>query len=150
MSRTEVLKSLHGRECGITDKGNLAGNGQMITKPAVAATITVAAENTNVRAISVVVKDINGNAIDYVETVEVLVFTDATRTAFAATGGSTGIAVGANGALLARVAKKDFIATTEADGTLDLTWTDTGTEQVAIGIRLPNGHVVMSDAFANT
>ena len=71
-------------------------------------------------------------------------------TAYASTGGSTGIAIGTDGALLAVVAKKYFLATSESDGDIDLTWTDTGSESVAVGVRLPNGRVVVSDAFANT
>jgi hypothetical protein len=69
---------------------------------------------------------------------------------FATTGGSTGLAIGTDGALLAVVAKKYFLATSEADGDIDLTWTDTGTESVAVGVRLPNGRVVVTSAFANT
>lgn len=144
------ITSLHGRRLGLGPKNELVSNGINVTQPAVNATITVGAENTNVRAISVALKDSRGNAITYVETVDVIVFGAADMLSFASTGGSTGIAVGTNGALLTVVAKKLFRATTEADGTLDLTWTDTGTESVAVGIRLPNGRVVVSDAFANT
>lgn len=146
---TTVLTSLHGKQLGITQKGNLAGNGIQVTRPCVDATITVGAEATNVRAITIQLKDINGNDIDYVETVELIVFADSTMTAFASTGGSTGIAIGTDGALLAVVAKKYFLATSEADGDIDLTWTDTGTEAAYLGVRLPNGRVVLSDALTN-
>lgn len=145
--------SLHGRMLGLDFvKGNLiGGTGQVnISQPCADATITVGAENTNVRAIAIQLKDANGNDIDYVETVEIIVFTSAAMTAFADTGGSTGIAIGTDGALLALVAKKVFLATSEADGDIDLTWTDTGTEAVAVGVRLPNGRVVVSETFANT
>lgn len=142
--------SIHGRRLGLARDGSLVGNEVPITQPAVDATITVGDESTNVRAITIQIKDANGDAITYAETVDIIMFTDATMTAFAATGGSTGIAVGSNGALLAVVAKKLFIATTEATGELDLTWTDTGTEGVAVGVRLPNGRVVVSAGFANT
>lgn len=146
---TTVLTSLHGKQLGITQKGNLAGNGIQVTRPCVDATITVGAEVTNVRAITIQLKDINGNDIDYVETVELIVFADSTMTAFASTGGSTGIAIGTDGALLAVVAKKYFLATSEADGDIDLTWTDTGTEAAYLGVRLPNGRVVLSSALTN-
>lgn len=144
--------SIHGRRLGIDAKrGNLKAKGGSlaITQPCVDATITVGAENTDVRAITIQLKDAVGNDIDYVETVEIIVFSSAAMTAFAGTGGSTGIAIGTDGALLAIVAKKYFLATSEADGDIDLTWTDTGTETVAIGVRLPNGRVVVSSAFAN-
>jgi hypothetical protein len=150
MSGTTILHSLNDRKIGVTRLGNLAGNDIQITRPCVDATVTVAAENANVRAITIALKDIFGAAINYVETVEIIVFGAADMLSFATTGGSTGIAIGTNGALLTIVAKKLFRATSEADGTIDLTWTDTGTESVAVGVRLPNGRVVVSSAFANT
>lgn len=144
-----IQTSLHGRKLGISPVGNLAGNGLAITQPCVDASITVGAENTNVRAITIQLKDANGNDIAYAETVEIIVFGAADMLSFAGTGGSTGLAIGTDGALLALVAKKYFLATSEADGDIDLTWTDTGTESVAVGVRLPNGRVVVTDAFAN-
>lgn len=146
---SEIFYPLWDRRLGVTQKGNLAGNGAQITRPCVDASITVGAENTNVRAITIQLKDANGNDIDYVETVEIIVYGAAAMTSFASTGGSTGLAIGTDGALLAIVAKKYFLATSEADGDIDLTWTDTGTESVAVGVRLPNGRVVVTDAFAN-
>lgn len=145
--------SQHGRALGFDSaKGNLQARGGDInlTQPCADASITVGAEDTNVRAITIQLKDANGNDINYVETVEIIVFSSAAMTAFAGTGGSTGLAIGTDGALLAVVAKKYFLATSEADGDIDLTWTDTGTETVAVGVRLPNGRVVVSEAFANT
>lgn len=113
------------------------------------ATIAISSETTNVRTITVQLLDSAGADIDYVETFELVVFADAGKLAFA-TGGSTGVAIGTDGALLAIVAKKYFLCTSEADGDWDGTWTDTGTESVAIGVRLPNGRIIMSAAFANT
>jgi hypothetical protein len=144
-----ALTSIHGRRLGLGPKGNLIANGSPITAPCADATITVAAEDTNVRAITIQLKDATGADISYVETVEIIVFTSTAMTAFA-TGGSTGLAIGTDGALLAVVAKKYFLATSEADGDIDLTWTDTGTETVAVAVRLPTGRIVISEAFANT
>lgn len=146
----DVQTSLHGKRLGLGAKNQLVSNGIEITRPCVDASITVGAENTNVRAITIQLKDALGNDINYVETVELILFLDAGRTAFVATGGSTGIAIGTDGALLAIVAKKYFLATSEADGDIDLTWTDTGTEAAYLGVRLPNGRVVMSAALTNT
>lgn len=146
---TESLVSLHGRKLGLAATGNLVSNSIEVTRPCVDATITVGSESTNVRAITIQLKDANGNDIDYVETVEIIVYSSAAMTGFASTGGSTGLAIGTDGALLAVVAKKYFLATSEADGDIDLTWTDTGTESVAVGVRLPSGRVVVTDAFAN-
>ncbi len=144
------LKSLFGRVLGIGYKHQLVSNSIDITQPCIDAEITVGAESTNVRAITIQLKDALGNDIDYVETVDVFVFADATRTAIATTGGSTGIAIGTDGAILTTVtAKKHFVVSSESDGDIDLTWTDTGTESVALGVRLPNGRFVMTAAFAN-
>lgn len=149
MSSPDILTSLHGRKLGLTSEGNLAGNGLQITSPCVDCSITVGAEVGDARAITIQLKDANGNDINYVETVELILFLNAARTAFVVTGGSTGIAIGTDGALLAVVAKKYFLATSEADGDIDLTWTDSGTEAAYLGVRLPNGRIVMSSALTN-
>ena len=144
-----AFTSLHGRRMGLADTGNLVGNGLNVTQPCVDASITVGAENTNVRAITIQLKDANGKDIAYRETVMAYVFADANGDAFVATGGSTGIAIGTDGALLALVAKKAFILVSEADGDIDLTWTDTGTEAAYLALRLPGGRMVFSSALTN-
>ena len=153
MTSPRANHSLVGLRLILGALGNLisknTGQAVNITQPCVDCSIVVGAENTNVRAITIQLKDAEGNDIDYVETVEIILFLNAARTAFVATGGSTGIAIGTDGALLALVAKKHFLATSEADGDIDLTWTDTGTEAAYLGVRLPNGRIVMSDALTN-
>jgi len=148
-----LFRSIVSRRLGLSKFGNLVaapGTSTVnVTQPCADASITVSTETNNVRTVTIQLKDANGDDINYVETVEIIVFTSAAMTAFATTGGSTGLAIGTDGALLALVAKKVFLATSEADGDIDLTWTDTGTETVAVGVRLPNGRVVVSDAFAN-
>ncbi|MEN3145703.1 hypothetical protein ABCW43_00150 [Neorhizobium sp. IRAMC:178] len=144
-----VTTSIHGRRLGLGDKGQLVAKGIDISRPCVDASITVGAEASDARAITIQLKDADGNDINYVETVEIIMFLNAARTAFVVTGGSTGIAIGTDGALLAVVAKKYFLATSEADGDIDLTWTDTGTEAAYLGLRLPNGRIVMSSALTN-
>lgn len=141
--------SLHGRRLGLTPQGNLEANGLQVTRPCVDASITVGAEAANVRAITIQLKDANGKDINYVETVEAYVFLDAAMTSFVVTGGSTGIAIGTDGAALPVVAKKMFILTSESDGDIDLTWTDTGTEAAYLALRLPNGRMVVSAALTN-
>ena len=141
--------SLHGKMLGISPENNLVSEGIEITRACVDASITVSAETTNVRDITIQLKDSRGNDIDYVETVEIAMFLDAAQVAFVVTGGSTGIEIGTDGALLDVVAKKLFIAMSEADGDIDLTWTDTGTEAAFLGVRLPNGRIIISDALAN-
>lgn len=113
------------------------------------ASITVGAEVANVRAITIQLKDAQGNDLAYRGQVRIAVLADANGDAFVVTGGSTGIAIGADGALLAIVAKKLFQAISEADGDIDLTWTDTGTEVAYLAVILPNGRMVISAALTN-
>lgn len=134
-----------GALLGIAPAGNLVSNGKALTMPCVDATVVVSATATSPRPITIQLLDSEGRDIDYVETVQIGVFSDVTRTAFTTTGGSTGVAIGTDGALLAQVAKKLFLATSEADGDIDLTHTDTGTDAAWIGVRLPNGRWVMGD-----
>ena len=149
-----VQRSMHGR---ILQQGNgnqLQSNDIDITQIAVDATITVSAEGAttaNTRDCVVTLLDSEGVAIDYVEEIEVHMFLNAARTAYVVTGGSTGISLGAagDGALLAVVAKKVFVCTTEATGILDLDWLDTGTEVAFMGVKLPSGRYVMSSALTN-
>lgn len=145
----QILTSLHGRKLGLAKDNSLVSNGIQVTAPAVDATITVGAENTNVRAITIQLKDANGADIASRQAVDIVVLADANGDAFATTGGSTGIAIGTDGALLAIVAKKYFKAISEADGDIDLTWTDTGTEAAYLGVILPSGRMVISAALTN-
>lgn len=148
------IKSIIGKILQLGPKNQLMSRDIDITQPAVDATITVSAEGAttaNTRDIVVTLLDSEGVAIDYVEEIEVHLFVAADRLAYVVTGGSTGITLGAagDGAILAIVAKKVFVCTTEATGILDLDWLDTGTEAAFLGVKLPNGRYVMSDALTN-
>ncbi|WP_060613345.1 hypothetical protein [Pseudomonas brassicacearum] len=145
----DALTSLHGRKLGLTKENALVSNGLLVTSPCVDASITVAAEVGDARAITIQLKDSTGKAIVYREIIEAYVFADAAAAAFATTGGSTGIAIGASGAALAVVAKKMFILTSTTAGVIALTWTDTGTETAYLGLRLPSGRLVISSALTN-
>lgn len=145
----EALTSIHGRKLGLAKDNSLVSNGLQVTSPAVDAAITVGAEAADARAITIQLKDATGKAIAYRELVDVFVFADAAGAAFATTGGSTGIAIGASGALLTSVAKKSFVATSTTAGVIALTWTDTGTEAAFLGVRLPSGRIVFSSALTN-
>jgi hypothetical protein len=142
--------SLHGRQLQIGARGNIGGGttGVALINPCVNATIAVADEITNVRAIAIQLQDAQGADIDFPCPVWLAVMANQAGTAFA-TGGSTGIAIGTDGAALAITAKKLFLLTSESDGDIDLTWTDTGIESVSLWLILPNGNVVASAPFAN-
>jgi len=145
----DIETSLHGRRLGLGFSNELISNGINVTMPAVDAAITVGAEAGDARTITVQLKDSNGANIAYVAEVGINVLLDATGTDWAATGGSTGIAIGASGKLLTVVAKKRFIARTTAAGLLVLTWTDSGTEAAYLGVVLPSGRTVISSALTN-
>lgn len=146
--------SLHGLRLGLASQGNLVSMAQgselPLTSPCADCSITVGAEISNARAITIQLKDATGADINYSEIVDVFVFLDAAGLALATTGGSTGIAIGTDGAILNTVvAKKIFLVNSEVDGDIDLSWTDTGTEAAYLGVRLPNGRVVVSSALTN-
>lgn len=147
--------SIEGRRLGIGPKGNLGSqkpDGSLLpfTSQAVDATITVGAENTNVRAISIQLKNANGDNVNEITEVDVLALLDANGAAYAATGGSTGLADGGAGTLLAVVAKKLFKARSDATGLIELTWTDTGTEVAYPAVKLASGRTVIGAAMTNT
>ena len=115
------------------------------------ATIAIGAEATNVRALTIQLLDIDGAAIDEIAQVGIIMFADAAGAALATTGGSTGIEIGTDGLISSTLtAKKEFLVVSEPDGDIDLDWTDTGTEEVFLGVRLPNGRIVMSASIQNT
>ena len=139
------LIAIKDRMLQLTDKNALVSNDIQLTAPCVDATVTVADEASNVRAITIQLLDSNGADINYAEEVTVGVFLTNDRLAYVVTGGSTGIAIGTDGSALALVAKKRFVCTSEIDGDIDLTWTDTGSEAAYIGVLLPTGRWVMGD-----
>lgn len=66
----------------------------------------------------------------------------------AVTGGSTGIAIGANGFIAATpVAKKVFDCFTDKNGLFKATWTDNASEAAQLAVRLPSGRIVVSAAL---
>lgn len=136
--------------------GSAATDGAVTTNDVVAASgcvdasITVGAENANVRTVTIQLKNADGTDRAQVDYVQAALFLNSAMTAFATTGGSTGIEISTDGALLAVVAKKYWLLTSEADGDIDLTWTDTGTEPAFLGLILPSGRVIVSSALTNT
>lgn len=122
------------------------------TEDAVDATITVSAEGATVanqRDISIQFLDAAGANMDTLVRCELHVLLNSTGSDFAATGGSTGIAAGATGKILASVAKKIFRGISNTSGLLQVIYTDTGTEACYLGVLLPNGKMVISSALTN-
>lgn len=66
----------------------------------------------------------------------------------ATTGGSTGIAIGANGFIaITDVAKKAFKCFTDKNGLFKATWTDNASEVCSLAVALPSGRIVVSAAL---
>jgi hypothetical protein len=152
-TQPRTFKSILGKRLGLGAYGQLASQTPTavvdITPKCADATITVAAEITDVRQITIQLKDIHGNAIDYAEVVDIIMLLNATPTDFVATGGSTGIAIGASGKLQTVIVKKRFTAMSTTAGVIALTWTDTGTEAAFLGLVLPTGRMIISSTLQN-
>lgn len=140
-----LFKSILGSRLGLGAYGQLAvkssGTAYDITTKAVTATAVIGAEAADARAITITLKDANGNVIDSIEEFGIEVYADATMADWSA-GGSTGLAQGASGKLLAVVAKKVFRATTTTAGICALTYTDTGTAAAYLAVVFGNGNRV--------
>ena len=153
-----AVREIHGRHLqqDIT-QGNLVSDALSTTLPitnaAISATITVGAEGTpaaNQRAVTITLLNANGVAINYIQTFEVIVYADATRAALCTTGGSSAMAAVTGIIVSQPLAKKHYFCQTNASGLCVLTWIDTATETVALGVILPNGMLgAISAAFAN-
>lgn len=148
----DILSSIRGRRFGLGTKNQLISNGIEISRIAVDATITISAEAASVanqRDITITLKDSKGAAINYAEVFDVMLFSSSAMTDFVATGGTTGIAAGATGKVLAIVAKKIFRAITTTAGVCQLIYTDTGTDAGYLAVRLANGRVIAGGVVTN-
>lgn len=90
---------------------------------------------------------VDGSAIDQPQDFKLYVvsLTSGKISSLAATGGSTGIAIGANGFIAATpVAKKVFDCFSDSAGIFKATWTDNAAEVAFLAVRLPNGRIVVS------
>ncbi len=133
----------------IASNGGVVVNRKRVTHPAVDVAFTISAETANVRNLSLQFIDANGRNIAEEVMYELFVFAGASL-ALASTGGSTGIADGGAGSIFQTVVSKlQFRCLTSAAGLSQFTWTDTGNESVRLGVRLPNGNVILSAPFAN-
>lgn len=127
-------------------QGQLVQGDIPVTNNAADAVITTPAAQAT--AISIQLTNADGSAIAHAQDLDVWVFADAARAALATTGGSTGIAIGANGYIAyTQTAKKVFRCMTDATGLLKLSWTDNAAEAAFLGVRLPSGRWVMSTAL---
>lgn len=155
MTTRPNYKSILGRFLGVGKHGQMVTNTdgvniRNLTDAVAYADITIGAEITNARAISIQLKNHHGENIDYAATFEIVMFSSAAMTDFVATGGTTGVAAGASGKLQAIVAKKLFRAISTVAGLWAGTYTDTGTDPGYLAVRLPNGTIVPGGLVTNT
>lgn len=143
------FKSIMGRQFGLGPAGQLNAQGIDITRPCADASITVGDESANVRAITIQLKDVNGDDIDYIEAVWGILTTTATLAGLAAPAPSTGLAIGTDGASMTVKAHNLYLLTSESDGDIDLTWTETGAVVAYLHLLLPTGRIITSDALTN-
>jgi hypothetical protein len=127
----------------------LAKAASVVDSSAADATIIVDAEAGDARDVSVQLNDADGNPLVRAALVHLIVFTTAAATALS-NGGSTGLAIDADGLIVATItAKKVFLVKSDDTGLITLTWTDTGTDAAFLGVVLPDGRIVMSAALTN-
>jgi len=148
------FKSIHGRRLGLGAYNELvtAGGSIPVTRAAVGATISISAEGAttgDTRDLAITLTDAMGNAIDYAELFEIVMFSSSAMTDFVAAGGSTGVVQGSVGKLLAVVAKKHFHCLTSTAGAWSGTYLDTGTAAGYLAVRLPNGRIIGGGTVTN-
>jgi hypothetical protein len=106
-------------------------------------------EATDIIPVAIQVVDPGGDALEEKFALELYVCSDAAgETVAAATNVEVAVVTGA--ALVTHVAHEWFSLVTDDAGLLELTFTDTsgtGTETLYIGIKLPNGKYIVSDAI---
>ncbi len=149
-------KSFFGALAGIGKYGNLLSSNRrgftQHTDAIAHAAITISAEGAsvaNTRDISIQLYDHKGKAIDFAGNFEILMFSSAAMTDFVATGGTTGVAQGVSGKLLAVVAKKWFRCISTVAGLWTGTYLDTGTDAGYLAVRLSNGRVIGGGLVTN-
>jgi hypothetical protein len=133
----------------VAGDGSLSLARKRVTHPAVNASFTIGAEDTNVRNINIQLKDAFNNSVLEKVLYGLLIF-DGTTDTLIATGGSTGITDRGVGAIFETItAKKKFVLISSETGLNELSWTDTANESVRLAVILPGGNLIISPAFAN-
>jgi hypothetical protein len=111
------------------------------------ATITVGTEATNEIIVSLIIKDLYGNAVTQRTQVTLLLLADANGDAFNAADYT--IAAGTNGDLIQVTADKVIRAMTEANGTLDVSLTIVGAATSYLAVVLATGRLSVSGAITH-
>ncbi len=116
--------------------------------PVAGATFTIGAEAADAINVAIQLTDANGADLAVAATVLIFLSSNSTGLDLTATGPSTSVAIGTDGAfLVTHVTKKIFTVQSEADGDIDITLTETGAATWYMVVVLPNGLQVVSDAI---
>ena len=111
------------------------------------ASVVASAEDTNVVTITIQLQDVSLNALTKRNTVLAYLSDDAAGDSIAATAPDGNIVIATDGLLIPIVANKAFFLTSEADGDIDLTLTESGTATWYLVVVLPKGDLVISNAI---
>lgn len=111
------------------------------------ATITVTEKDTDEWYVYVQLTDYCGNDLTVPANVMCYLSSDSAGLDFNAATVTTETAIKEDGSLAIVLAKILYLATSEADGDIDFTITDTGDDIYYFVVVLPNGKLVVSDAI---
>lgn len=109
--------------------------------------LTVGTESTNVITVSGQVQDGDGNDMATRCLLYFFLSDDANGDSLAATAPDGGVAAGTDGWVDIITTGKSGYVMTEADGDFDIAITESGADTFYLGVRMPDGHVVMSGAI---
>lgn len=113
----------------------------------VAATMVVGAEGTNAINVTIQLEDANGDDCATRRTIYAYLSDDANGDSIAGTAPDGGVAIGTDGLADPVTADKSFMLTSEADGDIDITITESSVDTWYLVLVMPHGARVISDAI---
>jgi len=120
-----------------------------ITKEAFEANFTVGAEAANVINVAIQLKDAQGKDLDHAAALPWYLADDAAGLNPATVAHSSSPAIGTDGGLIATLADLAGIVVSEADGDIDIDFTETGALTKYLVLVMPNGRLVVSPAITH-
>ena len=112
------------------------------------ATITLADEADNARAVTIQLLDFSGRPLHGRATIFAYLSAVSTGLDFGTAEVTTETAIGTDGSLSVEVTGIAYKITSEIDGDIDIVLTDTGTDTHYLVLVMPSGKLVVSDAIA--
>lgn len=109
-------------------------------------TFTIGTEAANAINVAMQFNDYSGSPLAVRSSVFVYLSDDANGDSVAGTAPDGGVAVGTDGLAIPLVAAKAFQCTSESDGDLDLTITESGVDTWYVVVVLPSGELTVSGA----